>query len=136
MGRAAGRVTQAGTTRNKLASNGDVIRRFTREYFDNGLVAYDEDRQRFGVVSDYDQPGECFVIRINQAATSVCLPVSLVKQVRRGKVYVGARTDDLTDRTVTILSKSFGARLREILVRVFGVGRKTHAKAMEERDDC
>jgi hypothetical protein len=122
MARAAGKVAQVGTTNRKLELSGDVMRRFTREYFDNGLVAYDKDRKRFGVVSDYDRAGQCFVVRINHAAISLCLPVSVVKQVRRGRVYIGARADDLTDRTVTILYRSFGTRLRGILARLFGTG--------------
>ena len=122
MARTAGRVSQVGITRRMLAPNVVVVRNFTREYLDNGLVAYDEDRKRFGVVSDYDPAGHCFVVQINHAAISLCLPVSLVKKVRRGKVYVGACADDLTDRTVTILSQSFGPRLRGILARLFVSG--------------
>jgi hypothetical protein len=122
MARATARVAQVGTTRRKLAPNGDLIRRFTREYIDNGLVVYDEDRNRFGVVSDYDRAGQCFVILVSHASISLCLPVSLVKQVRRGKVYVDSRADDLTDRTVTIPSQSVGTRLREIIARLFVVG--------------
>jgi len=75
-----------------------AITGFIREYLDNGLAVYDANRQRFGTVADYDRPGGCFVVRTSAPAGALCIPFTLLREVRRGRVYVSKTAQDLSGR--------------------------------------
>jgi hypothetical protein len=85
-------------TSQGVAGNAVAVTEFIREYLDNGLAAYDADRRRFGTVADYNRSGSCFVVRTSAPDASLCIPFSLVRQVRRGRVYVSKSARVLTGR--------------------------------------
>lgn len=81
-----------------VAANPTQVTAFIREYLDNGLAVYDDDRRIFGTVADYDRSGSCFVVRTSTPDTTLCIPFSLVSRVRRGKVYVSRSARELSGR--------------------------------------
>jgi hypothetical protein len=77
---------------------GGVEREFVRQYFDNGLAVYDAAGNRFGIVADYDRPGGGFVVHVARPPAGLYLPMRLVREVRRGKVYLSDLARNLTSR--------------------------------------
>jgi hypothetical protein len=77
---------------------GAVEKKFVRQYFDNGLAVYDAAGTRFGIVADYDRPGGGFVVHVAEPSAGLYLPMRLVREVRRGKVYLSELARNLTSR--------------------------------------
>ena len=86
---------QAGTSSLLRPRNETMAKALVREYFENGVEVFDACRKPLGTVLDVDRTGDGFVVKVAQAEVCLFIPMRLVAQVKRGRVYLCELTVNL-----------------------------------------